>query len=120
MLSLNKIEIIEVTGLPTVKEGDDLAALISQAAEKQGTPLQHGDIIVITHVIASRSEGNIVNLDSVKPSNFAKSIAKRLNKDPKLVELILQESKSIVRMRDGKFITETKHGLVCANSGIDR
>jgi coenzyme F420-0:L-glutamate ligase/coenzyme F420-1:gamma-L-glutamate ligase len=117
---LNKIEILEVTGVPPVKEGDDLASLVCQAAEKQGTPVQNGDIIVVTHVIVSRSEGNVVNLKSVTPSKFAETIAKRTKKDPRLVEVILRESKSIVRMRDGKLITETKQGLICANSGIDR
>jgi coenzyme F420-0:L-glutamate ligase/coenzyme F420-1:gamma-L-glutamate ligase len=117
---LSKIEIFGVAGLPIVKEGDDLAALICQAATRQGTPVQNGDIIVITHVVVSRSEGKVVNLESVSPSEFAKSIAKRVNKDPQLVEVILRESKSVVRMRDGKLITETNQGLVCANSGIDR
>ena len=117
---MNKIEIFAVTGLPIVKEGDNLVSLICQAAEKQGTPVQNGDIIVVTHVIVSRAEGNVVNLEKVIPSEFAKSIAKRVNKDPRLVEVILRESKSIVRMRKGKLITETKQGLVCANSGIDR
>jgi coenzyme F420-0:L-glutamate ligase/coenzyme F420-1:gamma-L-glutamate ligase len=118
--SLNKIEIIAVTGLPIVKEGNDLASLICQAAEKQGTPVQNGDIIVITHVVVSRAEGNVVNLETVTPSEFAKSVAKRTGKDPRLVEVILRESRSIVRMDDGKIITETKQGVICANSGIDR
>jgi coenzyme F420-0:L-glutamate ligase/coenzyme F420-1:gamma-L-glutamate ligase len=116
---LNRIEIFAVTGLPIVKEGDDLASLICNAAEKQGTPIQNGDVIVATHVIVSRAEGNIVNLETVTPSEFAKSVAKRTGKDPRLVEVILRESRSIVRMRDGKLITETKHGLICANSGVD-
>jgi coenzyme F420-0:L-glutamate ligase/coenzyme F420-1:gamma-L-glutamate ligase len=120
MLHLNKVEIFAVTGLPIVKEGDDLARLICQAAGKQGIPIQNGDVIVVTHVVVSRSEGNVVNLNSVHPSQFAESVAKRVNKDPELVEVILQESKGIVRMRDGKLITETKQGLICANSGIDR
>jgi coenzyme F420-0:L-glutamate ligase/coenzyme F420-1:gamma-L-glutamate ligase len=117
---LNRIEILEVTDLPIIKEGDDLAALICQAAKKQGTPIQNGDIIVVTHVIVSRSEGNVVNLETITPSEFAKSIAKKVNKDPRLVEVILRESRSIVRMSQGKLITETKQGLICANSGIDR
>ena len=119
-LSLNKINIFAVTGLPVVKEGDDLASLICQAAEKQGTPVQNGDVIVITHVVVSRAEGNIVNLETITPSEFAKSVAKRTDKDPRLVEVILRESRSIVRMNDGKLITETKQGVICANSGIDR
>jgi coenzyme F420-0:L-glutamate ligase/coenzyme F420-1:gamma-L-glutamate ligase len=120
VLSLNKIEIFAVTDLPIVKEGVDLASLICQAAEKQGTPVQNGDVIVVTHVVVSRAEGNVVNLETITPSEFAKSVAKRTDKDPRLVEVILRESRSIVRMSDGKLITETKQGLICANSGIDR
>jgi coenzyme F420-0:L-glutamate ligase/coenzyme F420-1:gamma-L-glutamate ligase len=119
-VSLNRIEIFAVTGLPIVKEGDDLASLICQAAEKQETSIQNGDVIVITHVVVSRAEGNVVNLETVRPSEFAKSVAKTTRKDPRLVEVILQESRSIVRMSDGKLITETKQGVICANSGIDR
>jgi len=119
-LPLNRIEIFPVTDLPIVKKGDDLASLICQAAEKQGTPIQNGDIIVITHVVVSRTEGNVVNLETVTPSEFAKTVAQTTHKDPKLVEVILRESRSIVRMSDGKLITETKKGLICANSGIDR
>ena len=119
-LSLNKIEIFAVTGLPVVNKGDDLASLICQAAEKQGTPVQNGDVIIITHVVVSRAEGNVVNLETITPSEFDKSVAKRTDKDPRLVEVILRESRSIVRMNDGKLITETKQGVICANSGIDR
>jgi len=120
VLPLNRVEILAVTDLPIVKEGDDLAALICQAAENQGTPIQNGDVIVVTHVVVSRAEGNVVNLETVTPSEFAKNVAKTTHKDPKLAEVILRESRSIVRMSDGKLITETKQGLVCANSGIDR
>lgn len=116
---MNRIQILAVTGLPIVKEGDDLATLICQAAEKQGTPVQNGDVIVATHVIVSRTEGNVVNLEMVTPSEFAKSIAEATGKDPRLVEVVLRESKSIVRMSEGKLITESKQGLICANSGVD-
>jgi len=117
---LNKVEVFPVIGLPVIKEGDDLALLIGPAAEKQGTPIQNGDIIVVTHVVVSRAEGNVVNLETVTPSQFAKTIAKTTRKDPRLVEVILRESKSIIRMSNGKLITETKQGIVCANSGIDQ
>jgi coenzyme F420-0:L-glutamate ligase/coenzyme F420-1:gamma-L-glutamate ligase len=117
---LNKVEVFPITGLPIIKEGDDLALLVCQAAEKQGTPIQNGDVIVVTHVIVSRAEGNVVDLETVTPSEFAKTVAKTTGKDPQLVEVILRESRSIIRMRDGKLITESKQGLVCANSGIDQ
>ncbi len=114
------IQIIGINGLPIVKEGDNLAELICNAAERQGTSIQNGDILVVTHVIVSRAEGKIVNLDEVTPSEFAKNIAAQYEKDPALVEVVLRESKSIKRMGDGKIITETRHGFVCANSGVDK
>ncbi len=116
---MNEVRVIGVTGLPTIKEGDDLSKMICMATERQGIPIQNGDIIVITHVVVSRTEGNVVNLDNIIPSDFAKALAQRFNKDPNLVEIVLRESKGIVRMGDGKLITETKNGLVCANSGVD-
>jgi len=114
------IQIIGVKNLPIVKEGDNLAELICNATEQQGIPIQEGDILVVTHVVVSRAEGNVVNLDRVVPSDFAKSFAQQFDKDPALIETILQESRSIVRMGNGKLITETKHGIVCANAGVDQ
>lgn len=117
---MSSIQVISVNGLPIIEEGDNLAELVCRAAAQQGTPIEDGDIIVITHVIVSRAEGNVVNLDEVVPSPFAKALAQQSNKDPSLVEVVLRESKGIVRMGDGNIITETKHGFICANSGIDK
>jgi len=117
---MDAIQIIGIERLPIVKTGDNLAGLICNAAESQGSRIQNGDVLVITHVIVSRAEGRVVNLDEVVPSEFAKSIAGQYGKDPTLVEVVLRESKSIRRMGDGKLITETKHGFICANSGIDK
>jgi len=114
------VKIIPITGLPIIKESDDLADLICEAAERQGTPLQNGDILIVSHVIVSRAEGNVVNLDDVTPSEFAKNIALQYNRDPSLIEVVLRESKSIVRMGEGHIIAETKHGFICANAGVDR
>jgi len=114
------IKIIGVKDLPIVKEGDNIAKLICNAAKRQGSPIQDGDIVVVTHVFASRAEGNVVNLDTIVPSEFAKVWAQKFDKDPALVEVVLRESKRIIRMDDGKLITETKHGFICANSGVDR
>ena len=117
---MNVIQIIGVEGLPIIKAGDNLTELICRAAERQGTPIQDGDIIVVTHVVVSRAEGRVVNLDEVTPSPFAKTVAELYGKDPAVVEVVLREAKSIRRMADGKIITETKHGFVCANSGVDK
>ncbi|MBS7647167.1 coenzyme F420-0:L-glutamate ligase [Candidatus Bathyarchaeota archaeon] len=114
------IQIIGIKGIPIVKVGDNIAELVCRAAEKQGTPIQDGDIIVITHVVVSRAEGRIVNLNEVVPSAFARNIAEPYGKEPALVEVVLREAKSIRRMADGKIITETRHGFVCANSGVDK
>ncbi len=117
---MRMIKIIPIIGLPLIKPGDDLGLLICKTAAKQGTPIEDGDIIVVTHVVVSRAEGNVVNLDEISPSEFAKSIARELGKDPALVEVVLRESKSIVRMGNGHLIVETKHGFICANAGIDK
>ncbi len=117
---MSVVQIIGIKGLPIVTKGDKLAKLICEAAERQRTPVEDNDVIVVTHVVASRAEGNVYNLDEVVPSEFAKMIAKSLHKDPALVEVILRESKSIRRMGDGNLIVETKHGFICANAGVDQ
>ena len=94
--------------------------LIVNAAKKQKTPLQDKDIIVITHVVVSKAEGNIINLDEIVPSEKAIEIAQKTNKDPALVEVILRESSDIVRIAQNSIITETKSGSVSANAGVDR
>jgi len=114
------IQTIPVEGLPIIEERDNIAELVCDAAAKQGTPIQDMDILVVTHAIVSRVEGNVVNLDKIVPSEFAKDIANQYGKDPALVEVVLRESKGIARMGDGNLITETRHGFVCANSGVDR
>lgn len=114
------VEIIGVNGLPVIKEGDDLAKLICRKAEQQKTPIEDGDIIVITHIIVSRAEGNVVNLGTITPSDFARNLAQQCKKDPALVETILRESRTIVRTGNRNIIAETKHGFICANAGVDR
>jgi coenzyme F420-0:L-glutamate ligase/coenzyme F420-1:gamma-L-glutamate ligase len=117
---MSLVQVIGVKDLPIVNKGDNLAQFINRAAKKQRTPLQDGDVIVVTHVVASRAEGYVFDLEKIVPSEFAKVVAKRLHKDPALVEVVLRESKSIRRMGDGHLIAETKHGFVCANAGVDQ
>ena len=117
---MESVEVIAVENLPLISEGEDLAELICKAAEKQNTPIQEKDVVVITHVAVSKAEGNVVNLDEVVPSERAKEVARKTDKDPALVEVILRETKEIVRMRRNSLITETKNGIVCANAGVDR
>jgi coenzyme F420-0:L-glutamate ligase/coenzyme F420-1:gamma-L-glutamate ligase len=117
---MNVVQVIPVEGIPIIKSGDNVGRIICDSAKKQGTPIQRDDIIVVTHAIVSSAEGRIVNLDSVVPSEFAKFFAQQYEKDPAVVEVALREAKRVVRMDDGKLITETKHGFTCANSGVDK
>lgn len=117
---MKAIQVIGIEGVPIIREGDDLAQVLCKAASEQGTPLKDGDILVVTHVIVSRAEGEVVDLRKVEPSEFALNFATEFDKDPALVEVVLRESRRIVRMGQGKIITETKHGFVCANSGVDK
>lgn len=114
------IEVIPVGGIPEVKPGDDIAALIASALRKGRIGLKDRDIVVVKQKIVSKAEGRVVDLSSVKPGARALRIAREQKKDPRLVELILSESRRVVRAGHGVIITETRHGFVCANSGIDR
>ncbi len=112
-------QLIGVTNIGEVKPGDDLVGYIVEAAKKQGTPILNGDVVVVTQKIVSKAEGRLVDLSSIEPSEFARRVASGYEKDPRHMELILREAKRIIRMDQGIVITETKHGFVCANAGID-
>lgn len=109
------MEITGVVGLPEIRPGDDLAELIANAAT-----VRDGDVVVVTSKVVSKAEGRTVELEDVEPSTFATEWAKRWDKDPRVVELVLREARRIVRMSGPVLITETHHGFVCANSGIDQ
>jgi len=117
---VTRVEIIGVERVPEVKPGDDIAKLICSAVDAQGTPLMDGDVVVVAQKIVSKAEGRIVRLADVNPSEFARKVATYTRKKPSLAEVILRESRSIVRMAPGHLITETRQGIVCANSGVDR
>ena len=119
-LMVVEIHIYGLEGIPEVKPGDDLATLIIEAADREGIGLMDGDVVVVSQKVVSKAEGRVVRLDTVQPSRFALNLAEAEGKDPRLVELILREAKRIVKARDGHIITETLHGFVCANSGVDR
>ena len=108
-------------GIPEIEADDQLGPIIVAAAERQGTPIESGDVLVVTQKIVSKAEGRVVDLLDVKPSPFACQLARETNRDSRLVELVLRESRSIVRMDLGRgiIIVETRHGFVCANAGID-
>ncbi len=114
------LQIFGVTGLPEITPGADLATLIAGAATDMGSPLAEGDVVVVTSKIVSKAEGRIVELADVQPSPFAIEWSLRWEKDPAVTELVLREAKRVVRQLGPVLITETHHGLVCANSGIDQ
>ena len=115
-----RLEVFGVPGLPEIAVGDDLAGQIHEAAVAAGDPLADGDIVVITSKIVSKAEGCAVELADIEPSPFAVSWAERWEKDPRVVEVVLRESKRIIRQIGPVLITETHHGFCCANSGVDQ
>jgi coenzyme F420-0:L-glutamate ligase/coenzyme F420-1:gamma-L-glutamate ligase len=108
-----------VPGLPEVVAGNDPAALIVAAARASDIEILQGDVLVIAQKIVSKAEGRTVRLDSVEPSELARNWAARYDKDARAVEVALRESRRIVRMERGVLISETRHGFVCANAGVD-
>ncbi len=115
-----RYEVIGVEGLPEIAPRVDLASLIVEAARRQGTPLAAGDLLVVSQKIVSKSEGRLVRLDQVRPSPRAAALAVEIDRDPRLVEVILGETRRIVRQAKGVLIVETHHGWICANAGVDQ
>ncbi len=119
-VDVSRLEVFGIDGLPEIEPGADLARLVVDAAVASGTPIEGGDVVVITSKIVSKAEGCAVDLDDVEPSRFAVDWAVRWDKDPRVVEVVLRESKRIIRQIGPVLITETRHGFVCANSGVDQ
>jgi len=113
------ITVAAVAGVPEIVRGDDLAAIISSAARRSVRTIEDGDVFVVAQKIVSKAEGAIVELEQVAPSARAEQWAASFGKDARVVEVILRESRRIVRMERGLIIAETHHGFVCANAGVD-
>ncbi len=113
------VTLIGIEGLPEVRPSDDLASLLVTAARQQGTPFLDRDVLVVTQKVVSKAEGRMLDLRTVTPSKLALDFAQAWEKDARVVEVALAEAKRIVRMDNGVLITETKHGFICANSGVD-
>jgi coenzyme F420-0:L-glutamate ligase/coenzyme F420-1:gamma-L-glutamate ligase len=116
---MRSITLTAIDGIPMVKAGDDLAALIAAGIDRAGLAPQARDIVVVCQKIVSKSEGRVVDLKNVAPSAFAENLARRWEKDPRAVELVLRQSNRIVRSDRGVLIVETGPGWVCANAGVD-
>ncbi len=113
------IQMFGLDGIPDIQPGDDIADMIGAAIDRIGIGLDTNDILVITHKIVSKAEGQLVDLATVEPSEMARAWADRYGKDPRQVEVVMREAVRIVRMDRGVLITETKHGFICANAAVD-
>lgn len=118
--SAMKLEFVAIEHVPEIRPGANLSQCLMDAIHDSGIELRVHDIVAVTQKIISKAEGRIVNLSTVEPSQHSVAIARRMKKDPRLVEIIMRESRRIVRMRGEVLICETHHGFICANAGVDQ
>ena len=117
--NLMTLALTALKGIPLIKPGDDLAGMILSALAQSDLSLEDGDILVLAQKIVSKAENQLVNLAQVTPSSAALELSTKSGKDPRLAELILRESKEVLRTRIGSVIVEHRLGFICANAGID-
>ena len=117
---MTSLEVIPLLGLPLIRAGDDLVELVASALKLNGLTPRAGDVLVVAQKIVSKAEGRIVDLATIEPSARAVALAADVDKDPRLVEVILSESVRVVRARRGVLIVEHKLGFVMANAGVDQ
>ncbi len=115
-----KVAIYGLETIPKIRRGDDIGEKIVEAALKEKVGIEEGDIIVVSSKIVSKSEGRIIDLKEITPNEEARRVAAKVAKDPRLVELILRESKKVIKAEKGHLIVKTRWGFTCANAGIDR
>ena len=116
---MNQLTLTALPDIPMVEKGDHLGEIILQSLKKNQIKLQNGDILVLAQKIVSKAEDRWVDLTTISPSPRALELAQKTEKDPRLVEMILQESTQIIRHRSGLIIAEHRLGFICANAGID-
>jgi coenzyme F420-0:L-glutamate ligase/coenzyme F420-1:gamma-L-glutamate ligase len=114
------LQLIALPKFPLVRAGDDLADLILQVLDSSRVRLVNGDILILAQKIVSKSEGRLVDLNGVKPSDRAYALAAKCRKDPRFIEVVLRESRAVLRARPGLLVVEHRLGFVCANAGVDR
>lgn len=112
------MKVVTLRDIPLVKKGDDIGEVIVKAIKAQKISIRDDDIILISQSIISKSEGNVINLNKIKPSERSIEISEKIDKDPRAVEVILRHSERILKL-EKVLISETKHGFVCANAGVD-
>ncbi len=109
-----------ITGLPVISSGDDIGAMIAGRVRAMGVHVETGDVVVVAQAIVSKSEGCVVDLSRVKPTEDARHYARITGKEPRLVQVVLDESKAVLGAYRGFILCETRHGFVCANAGVDQ
>jgi len=114
-----ELRLIPIPLADEIRPGDSLADKLLKAMRKRRRRLQFGDILVVKHKVVSKAEGRLVDLTTIKPSAESIAWAKRYAVDPRVIELALRESRAVIRRKNGVLITETHHGFLCANSGVD-
>ena len=112
---MTRLEAFALAGLPEVRPGDDLAGLLAAV----GDPLRPGDVLVVAHKVVSKAEGAVVALDAVRPSARARALGAEIDRDPRHVQVVLDQSAELLRSTRGVLIARTHHGFVCANAGVD-
>ena len=117
---MNQLVLTALPNIPLIQRGDDLAAIVLRGLRDAHVELQDGDVLVLAQKIVSKAEGRMVRLRDVTPSPRAIELAKQSNKDARFCEVVLWDTREILRARDGLIIVETKHGWVCANAGVDK
>jgi coenzyme F420-0:L-glutamate ligase / coenzyme F420-1:gamma-L-glutamate ligase len=116
---MSELRIIGVPGMPEIEAGDPLPSLIVASVRAAGIQIIEGDLFVVAQKAVSKAEGCTVQLAGIEPSEIARDWATRYDKDARMIEVVLRESKRVVRMERGVLITETRHGFICANAGVD-
>lgn len=116
-----RVEVIALAGIPEVRPGDPLERFLGDAIERTRglLPLRDGDVLVVTQKVVSKAEGAVVDLTTIEPRPDAIAFAERYDRDPRQIEVVLREARRVVRMEHGVLITETRHGFICANGGVD-
>jgi len=120
MTSVSPVSAIPVVGLPEIVLGDDLGVLIAEQCVSQGTPLADGDLVVVAQKVVSKAEGAVALIEDQVPSSEAVELAETVGKDARLVQIVLDQSRRVVRAVPGVLIVETLHGFICANAGVDQ
>jgi coenzyme F420-0:L-glutamate ligase/coenzyme F420-1:gamma-L-glutamate ligase len=115
----NAVAILPIPGMPELHPGDDLHTILAEALAGAIGELRDGDVVVVTHKVVSKSEGQMVDLSTIQPGEFATRWSEAWGKDARQVEVVLRQAKRIVRMHRGLIIAETQHGFICANAGVD-